>query len=127
MIRVTASELCVLVALAVMSCTLQAPTSTPLPAPPTHTYTDTASEEGESVGNGEEEGVVDGEEGSVGNGEEGEEGSSCPGFQAGTARERVMDGCTSGTKLGAVDHQMAFGLDGPNWSSCALPSLPLAK
>ena len=112
MIRVTASELCVLVVLAMMSCTLQAPTSTPLPAPPTHTYTDTASEEGESVGNGEEEG---------------EEGSSCPGYQAGTARERVMDGCTSGTKLGAVDHQMAFGFDGPNWSSCALPSLPLAK
>ena len=116
MIRITASELCVLVALAVMSCTLQAPTTTPLPAPPTHTYTDTASEEGESVGNGEEVGVVDGVE-----------GSSCPGYQAGTAIERVMDGCTSGTKLGAVDHQMAFGFDGPDWSSCALPSLPLAK
>ena len=72
------------------------------------------------MGNGEEEGeevgVVDGVE-----------GSSCPGYQAGTARERVMDGCTSGTKLGAVDHQMAFGFDGPDWSSCALPSLPLAK
>ena len=57
--------------------------------------------------------------------------TSCPGYVRGNPNLRDKTGCTTGTQVGTVSMERAFGSNGTwrlsHWNSCDLPKLPKEK
>ena len=64
---------------------------------------------------------------------EGDEREYCPGYRQGNPGQLATETqrCTSGARIGVVNHALAFGIDShvisPNWTACGIPFLPGEK
>ena len=58
-----------------------------------------------------------------------EDRSGCPGYRAVSPRRADRTGCETGSSIGQVNHELAFGFPttSADWRSCDLPDYPEEK